>query len=56
MSKIELSSKPFYLTASEEQHVRETLAGLTEEQKVGQLFCVLGNSETQEGLIELVEQ
>lgn len=33
--------------------VSGTLAGLSDRQKVGQLFCVLGNAETTDGLTDL---
>lgn len=51
-----LRERPFYLKDQQIDWVRSTLAELTREQKAGQLFCVLGDAETPEGLIELVER
>ncbi|MCD8123920.1 MAG: hypothetical protein LUE23_02640, partial [Lachnospiraceae bacterium] len=51
-----LKEKPFCLTEGEIERVESTLASMTTEEKAGQLFCVLGNAETPEGLQELVEQ
>ncbi len=39
---MELRAKPFFLTEKEEKWVLETLAGLDESAKPGQLFCVMG--------------
>ncbi len=51
-----LKEKPFCLTEGEIERVESTLASMTTEEKAGQLFCVLGNAETPEGLQELVEK
>ncbi len=40
MDKELLKQKPFYLSDSEVEWVYDTLNGLTEEEKIGQLFCV----------------
>ena len=50
-----LKQKPFYLSDEQIAWVSEIRAGLNIQQKVGQLFCVLGDAETPEGLAELVE-
>ena len=38
---IDLAAKPFYLKPEDIEWVNTTLAGMTTEEKVGQLFCVL---------------
>ena len=50
-----LKEKPFYLDASQAEWVRDTLRGMTREEKAGQLFCVLGDANTPEGLIDLIQ-
>ncbi len=51
-----LRDKPFTLKDDQIDWVRNTLASLSPAQKAGQLFCVLGDAETPEGLVELVGQ
>ncbi|MCD8334873.1 MAG: glycosyl hydrolase family 3 [Clostridiales bacterium] len=55
MDIAKLREKPFYLTETEREWVQSTLASLTTEEKAGQLFCVLGDANTPEGLIDLVQ-
>lgn len=50
-----LKQKPFYLSDDQIAWVTDTLGRLTTPQKVGQLFCVLGDANTPEGLTDLVE-
>ena len=50
-----LKKKPFYLTENQVEWVKETLSQLSYTKKAGQLFCVLGDAESPDGLIELVE-
>ncbi|MCD8014734.1 MAG: glycosyl hydrolase family 3 [Lachnospiraceae bacterium] len=50
-----LQEKPFYLTDEQVQWVEDTLAALTPEQKVGQLFCVMGQDFGSEELKTLVK-
>ncbi|MCD7957327.1 MAG: glycosyl hydrolase family 3 [Lachnospiraceae bacterium] len=50
-----LQEKPFYLTDDQVGWVEETLASLTPEQKVGQLFCVMGQDFGADELKTLVE-
>ena len=38
---MDLSAKPFYLKPEDIEWVNTTLAGMTTEEKAGQLFCVL---------------
>ena len=49
-----LKTNPFYLTDREEKWVYDTLAGLTLQQKIGQMFCVLGTIYSDEELTRLV--
>lgn len=49
-----LKDKPFYLTDEECAWVRDSLSRLSEREKVGQLFCVMGNSFSDEELDRLV--
>lgn len=51
-----LRTNPFYLTEKEESWVKETLQGMDESEKVGQLFCVMGNSFSEEELDRLVTE
>ena len=55
MDKNLLKEKPFYLSDEQVAWVSDTLAGLSDQQKVGQLFCVLGDANTPEGLADLVQ-
>lgn len=48
--------KPFYLTEEEEKWVWTTLSTLSQREKIGQLFCVLGNAYTKETLLKLVKE
>ena len=52
---MDLKSKPFYLTQPQEDWVYSTLADMAEEEKLHQVFCVLGDASTPEEL-ELVER
>lgn len=51
-----LRDKPFYLTETENKWVQDTLSQLSEREKVGQLFCVMGNSFPEEELDRLVTE
>lgn len=51
---VDLRAKPFYLTQEQVNWVEKTLAGLTVEQKAGQLFCVMGGDFPPETLKEMV--
>ena len=47
---VDLKGRPFYLDEEAEGWVRDTLAGMTTEEKVGQLFCLVLRSDTKEEL------
>ena len=38
---IDLKAKPFYLNDAQIAWVRDTLAGMTQEEKIGQLFVLM---------------
>lgn len=50
-----LSGKPFYLTEEKIKWVRDTLDSLTEDEKIGQMFCPMGLSGDEEYLRHLVQ-
>lgn len=51
-----LQGKPFYLSKAQEEWVHCTLAGMTAEEKIGQLFVVLGPAYGDEELKQLIKQ
>ena len=53
---MDLKAKPFYLTQQQEDWVQSTLAAMTEEEKLRQLFCVLGDASAPEELDRLGER
>lgn len=50
----DLKQRPFYLNKKQEEWVRKTIEKLTLEEKVGQLFCVMGGDYTSEELTDMV--
>lgn len=53
---IDLKAKPFSLGAEDIAWVEETLAGMTLEKKLGQLFCTLGGTDDEKVLAMLTEE
>lgn len=51
-----LRENPFYLKDDQISWVEETLSSMTEEEKIHQLFCVLGDANTPEKLEQLVRE
>ena len=51
---MDLKGTPFYLDDEQLNWVEQTLAGLSLEQKAGQLFCVMGGDYSEGELLELV--
>ena len=51
---MDLVQKPFYLNETQIKNIYETLDSMSLQQKVGQLFCVLGDAYTEEMLKVLV--
>lgn len=52
---MELRKNPFFLTESQEAWVYDTLSKMTEEEKLHQMFCVLGDASTPEALEALAK-
>lgn len=53
---VDMKARPFYLSNEDIQWVKDTIAGMTDEEKVGQLFFQLGASREEEYLKELVNK
>lgn len=53
MSHMDLKAAPFCLSEEQLAWVKETLAGLSMKEKVGQLFCVMGGDYAPETLREM---
>lgn len=53
---IDLKGKPFNLTDEDIRWVEDTLAGMTKEEKVGQLFCPIGYTKEESELKEVLEK
>lgn len=51
---IDLKGKPFYLRDEDIRWVETTLAGMSEDEKIGQLFCLVAYSNDQAYLKEIV--
>lgn len=50
MSKVDLKAKPFYLSDEDIKWVTDTIASMSIEEKIGQLFVNMGSSRTEEYL------
>lgn len=53
---INLSGKPFYLTANQIKLVNKMISKMTLEEKIGQIFCPIGSSIEEEDLINFISQ
>ena len=53
---VDLKAKPYYLTDEDIKWVEDTIAGMTDEEKVGQLFFQLTSSHEEEHLKTLMEK
>nr|NLI49311.1 beta-hexosaminidase [Propionibacterium sp.] len=53
---VDLTATPFNLDAEGVRWVEETLAGMTDEEKIGQLFVNMGNSRAEDYLTEMVQR
>lgn len=51
---VDFKGKPFYLTDEDIRWVEETLAGMSTDEKVGQLFCPLGLTDNEYYLHHLI--
>ena len=54
MSKVDLKAKPFNLTDADIKWVQDTIASMTIEEKIGQLFVNMGASRTEEYLTSMI--
>ncbi len=52
---INLCERPFYLNKAESEKVFEKVSAMSLIEKVGQLFCILGDAYSQEELLRLVK-
>ena len=53
---VDLRAKPYYLNDEDIAWVENTIAGMTDEEKVGQLFWQLTAGISEENLKELMEK
>ncbi|MDR1533334.1 MAG: glycoside hydrolase family 3 protein [Clostridiales bacterium] len=53
--KIDLAAKPFGLDAEGAKWVNDTLAGMTEDEKIGQLFCLVAYNDDENVLRHFAE-
>ena len=53
---VDLKARPYYLSDEDCQWVKDTIAGMRDEEKVGQLFFQLTSSHNEEHLKELMEK
>ena len=48
--KVDLKAKPYYLSEEDIKWVEDTIAGMSVEEKIGQLFFNMGSSREEEYL------
>lgn len=53
---VDLKANPFFLDDSQIQWVEETLASMTDEEKVGQMFCPIGGNIEEDFLQSFLEE
>ena len=53
---VNLKEKPFYLKEEDIKWVEETIAGMTTEEKIGQLFCLTDMITDEEQLKEMIRK
>lgn len=54
-TSVNLSENPFNLTSQQADQVQAKLSTMSEKEKVGQLFCLLGDYNTEEELKEVID-
>ena len=54
MARVDLKAKPYYLDDEAIKWVKDTIASMTIEEKIGQLFVNMGSSRTEEYLTDVV--
>lgn len=55
MTKINLKGNPFYLKDEQIDNIKLLMSKMTVREKVGQLFCLLGNYSTEQEIKEVIE-
>lgn len=50
-----IKEKPFLLSDSDVQWVKDTLAGMTEKQKIGQIFCLCAREGTEQEIEDTLQ-
>ena len=55
MVKVDLTKKPYFLEKEDIQWVEDTIAGMTTEEKIGQLFVNMGSERSEEYLKDVLE-
>ena len=53
---MKLNEKPFYLSEKDIEWVKETLASMSVEEKIGQLFCLTDMITDEEQLKEMIRK
>ncbi|MGN0290745.1 MAG: glycoside hydrolase family 3 protein [Lachnospiraceae bacterium] len=56
MEKVNLREKPYYLNDEAIKWVEDTIAGMTKEEKIGQLFVNMGSDRSEEYLKDVLER
>lgn len=56
MEKVNLREKPYYLEDEAIRWVEDTIAGMTKEEKIGQLFVNMGSERSEEYLKDVLDQ
>lgn len=56
MEKVNLREKPYYLDDEAIKWVEDTIAGMTKEEKIGQLFVNMGSDRSEEYLKDVLER
>jgi beta-N-acetylhexosaminidase len=53
---LNLNEKPFYLNAEDVDWVNKTLTSMSDEEKIGQLFCLIGWDSEETNLKSFTEK
>lgn len=56
MEKVDLRKKPYFLEDEDIKWVEDTIAGMTTEEKIGQLFVNMGSERSEEYLKDVLEK
>ena len=55
MGQLNLYERPYHLNEDDVRWVQETLAGMTLEEKIGQVFFAIGLTDSDEDALAMVE-